>query len=67
MLDRLVYLRTVLEKLKPIESKLKYQIDKVRVCVLLRGGAHIALSVGFRWFRVCFASLHLPLHALILI
>jgi hypothetical protein len=29
IVDRLAHLRTLLEKLKPIEQKLKYQIDKV--------------------------------------
>lgn len=27
--ERLVYIRTVLERIKPIDQKLKYQIDKV--------------------------------------
>jgi len=27
--DRLIYLRTVLEKIRPIDKKLKYQVDKV--------------------------------------
>merc|ERR1711936_1567391 len=37
--ERLCYLRTVLEKIRPIEHKLKYQIDK---CVTVAETGHVS-------------------------
>lgn len=52
-IERLIEVRTVLEKIRPIDSKLKYQIDKL-VKTAVSGNANSASdATSFKVSRLC--------------
>lgn len=58
-IDRLIEIRTILEKIRPIDYKLRYQIDKlVKTAITGHSGNTsdpIAYKVWikYKWLRVC--------------
>lgn len=46
-IDRLIEIRTVLEKIRPIDYKLRYQIDKL-VKTAITGAANVEDPINFR-------------------
>lgn len=58
-IDRLIEIRTVLEKIRPIDYKLRYQIDKL-VKTAITGAANVEDPINFR-VRFDFTLTHIPI------